>query len=190
MSSRLPLALLSALLLAATPALADGRLAVAWLQEAQVRSDLASASLTPGVQVTYDQPLLGALGNELLLAASVAGYRAGPQPLHLLGDALLGYRFTLPVGFFLDARVGASYLHVFQGAGTEDAGTLAREGVAAVRSRRLAACGAVGVGWDFDAISPLPFSLFARVTGYDRRVGGSAQLPQLTTQAGLALHFD
>ena len=185
MSNRLPLALLSALLLAAPPALADGRLAVAWLQEAQVRSDLASASLTPGVQVTYDQPLLGALGNELLLAASVAGYRAGPQPLHLLGDALVGYRFTLPVGFFLDARVGASYLHVF-----EDAGTLAREGVAAVRSRRLAACGAVGVGWDFDAISPLPFSLFARVTGYDRRVGGSAQLPQLTTQAGLALHFD
>jgi hypothetical protein len=180
----LQLATLTTLLLAAAPARAEGRLAVAWLQEAQVRSDLASASLTPGVQVTYDLPLVGALGNELLLAASVAGYRAGPQPLHLLSDALVGYRFTLPVGLFLDARVGASYLHVF-----EDAGTLAREGVEAVRSRRLAACGALGVGWDLDAISPLPFSLFARVTGYDRRVGGGAQLPQLTTQAGLALHF-
>lgn len=180
----LHLAALTALLLAAAPALADGRLAVAYLQEAQVRTDLGAASLTPGMQVTYEQPLLGALGNELLLAGSVAGYRPGAQQLHLLNDALVGYRFTLPVGFFLDARVGASYLHVF-----EDAGRLAREGVEAVRSRRLAACGAVGVGWDFDAISPLPFSLFARVTGYDRRVGGSAQLPQLTTQAGLALHF-
>ena len=106
------------------------------------------------------------------------------KTLHLLNDALLGYRFTLPVGFFLDARVGASYLHVF-----EDAGSFAREGVEAVRSRRLAACAALGVGWDFDAISPLPLSLFARMTAYDRRVGGAAQLPQLTTQAGLALHF-
>ncbi|HET9449512.1 MAG TPA: hypothetical protein VFO83_01455 [Aggregicoccus sp.] len=184
MCRRLHLAALSAALLAASSALADGRLGVAYLQEARVRSDLGAASLTPGMQVSYDLPLLGALGNELLVAASVAGYRPGAQQLHLLNDALLGYRFTLPVGLFLDARVGASYLHVF-----EDAGTLARGGVEAVRSRRFAACGALGVGWDFEALSPLPFSLYARVTGYDRRVGGSAQLPQLTTQAGFALHF-
>jgi hypothetical protein len=169
------------LLLAPEARAGGGRLAVAYLQEAQVRQDLGAVSTRPGLQLTYDQPLLGALGNELLVAASLGGYRRGLEPLHLLGDALLGYRFTLPGGLFLDARVGASYLHA-----VEQARGLPPDGADV---RRLAACAALGLGWDVDAISPLPFSLFVRMTGYDRRVGGTQVLPQLTTQAGLALHF-
>ena len=183
---RLHLLLPLALLLLALPARADGRLGLAYLQEAQVQRDLGSASLRPGLQLTYDAPLLGALGSELLLALSVGGYRPTLHSLNVLGDALLGYRFTLAMGLFVDARVGASYLHPFEG----DAVAFAREGVAAARAQRLAPCAALGVGWDFDAVSPLPFSLYARVTGYGRRMGGvGEQLPQLTTQAGFALHF-
>lgn len=187
---RLHLLLPLALLLLAPPARADGRLGLAYLQEAQVQRDLGAASLRPGLQLTYDARLLGALGSELLLALSVGGYRPTLQSLNLLGDALLGYRLTLPVGLFVEARAGASYLHPFDGS-QGDAVAFAREGVAAARTRRLAPCAALGVGWDLEAFSPLPFSLYARVTGYGRRMGGEGaqQLPQLTTQAGFALHF-
>ena len=187
--ARLPAAVLVALVLLALPAQAGGtRLGVAYLQEAEVQQDLASARTSPGLQLTWDVPLVAGLGHELLAAVSVGGYRAGLEPLNLLGDALLGYRFTLALGLFFDVRAGASYLHAFEG-GSAAARGVAEDGVEAVRNRQLAACGALGLGWDLDRISPLPFSFFARVTGYGRRAGPGSPLPQVTSQAGLALHF-
>jgi len=140
----------------------------------------------PGLRLGYEGAAWLRRPQELIIGGSIGGHAVeGGYALFALLEG--GYRLTLPVGLFFDARVGIGYEPMWRSA-TPAPGTPSGQVVQTVTNYFVySATG--GLGYDFYRRFQVPLSVFVRGGGLGRYVSVEAASGNFLLDAGLAFQL-